>query len=404
MTEDTGVRASVNISQRLDRRRLVARLAAAGFSAPLIASILTSRHEIGALAQDAATPAATPDPLAALVAQYGKDPRLVPYGTTNFGMPLDLVDGLIVPNELFFVRSNGPTPTIDPATWRLRVSGLVNRPQELSLDDLKAMPKRTLTAFLECSGDSRNRFTQEVEGTKWGNDAVGNAEWGGVSLRAVLDAAGVQDGAVDVVCQGGDFPEMQRGLPITLAADPDTMIVWQMNGVDLPVPNGGPVRLFVPGWGGIASTKWLVGLDVIDRQFAGQYNSESYVIIDEAGAIVRPVEEMPVKSVIATPTANTQVAAGAQTVAGYAWSGYGDIARVEVSTDGGATYAEAPIAERAGPRSWVRFEFPWQAAAGEARLRSRAADTSGLTQPEIAPWNAKGYQMNAIFEVPVTVA
>jgi DMSO/TMAO reductase YedYZ molybdopterin-dependent catalytic subunit len=385
----------------LTRRYLIGRLAAAGFSAPVIASILAS----GAWAQEA-TPAGTPVP-ADVLRSFGKDPRLIPQGTTNFETPLALVDGLLTPNELFFIRSNGPISIdIAPDTWRLKVAGVVTNALELSLADLQGMPTRTITAFLECSGNSRGRFPAEpatVDGTKWGNGAIGNAEWTGVPVVEVLNRAGVKPGSVDVVSQGGDFVEMQRGLPLEVALHPDVMLVWQMNGQALPKPNGGPVRLLVPGWGGIASTKWVVGLEVLDHPFAGHFNTESYVVVDEAGAILRPVTVMPVKSVITSPAPNASVGVGPETIAGYAWSGYGGITKVEISTDGGATWAEARIAQEAGRLSWVRFEHPWEAQVGEVRLRSRATDERGLQQPEQTAWNAKGYQMNAVFEVPVTV-
>lgn len=387
---------------RISRRQLVARLAAAGASAPVIAAVLASEGVPGTAAQPVASPEAIPGAAEALTA-LGKDPRLIPYSTTNFGTPLELVDGLLTPNELFFVRSNGPTPAIDPATWRLAVTGLVDTPLDLGLADLQAMATSTLTAFLECSGDSRGRFDPQTEGTQWGNTAIGNAEWTGIPLRDVLENAGVQAGVVDLVTQGGDFPEMQRGLPLGHALDPSVMLVWEMNGQPLPVANGGPVRLLVPAWGGIASTKWIVGIEAMDRKFNGPFNSESYVIINEAEEIIRPVEEMPVKSVITGPLPGATLPAGSQTITGFAWSGYGGVARVEVSIDGGATYAEAPITLSAGPYSWVRFEFPWQAAAGTIRLRSRAVDNAGLTQPTDVDWNAKGYQMNEIDEVEVTV-
>lgn len=385
----------------LSRRRLIGRLAAAGFSAPVIGSILAA----DAWAQDA-SPAATPTG-ESILASIDKDSSLIEHGTTTFETPVEAMDQFLTPNELFFVRSNGPLSIdIDPAAWRLSVTGLVNQELELSLDDLKAMPQRTITAFLECSGNSRGRFTKDpkqVDGTQWGNGAIGNAEWTGVSVVEVLNQAGIQEGAVDIVSQGGDFEDMQRGLPLEVALDPDVMLVWQMNGEDLPKPNGGPVRLLVPGWGGIASTKWIVGLDVIDKAFDGHFNIESYVVIDENGTILRPVTQMGVKSVITSPVPNASVSAGAQTISGFAWSGYGGITTVEVSVDGGTNWEEASIVEEAGRLSWVRFERPWDAQAGDAVLRSRATDDRGLQQPEDVPWNEKGYGMNAIYDVPVTV-
>ena len=162
------------------------------------------------------------------------------------------------------------------------------------------------------------------------------------------------------------------------------------------------MRLLVPGWGGIASTKWIVGLEVIDHPFAGPFNTESYVFINEDGTVLQPVREMPVKSVITSPAPNAAVTAGEQTIGGFPWSGYAGIDRVEISVDGGE-WQEAAIVEEAGPRSWVRFEFPWTAETGEHTLRSRATDQLALQQPTSVAWNAKGYGMNRVFEVPVTV-
>jgi DMSO/TMAO reductase YedYZ molybdopterin-dependent catalytic subunit len=333
----------------------------------------------------------------------GKDARLIPYGSTNLGMPLDLIDGLTVPNDRFFVRSNGPTPAIDAAAWRLEIRGLVERERSLSLADLNVLPRRSITAFVECAGNGRSRFDPPAEGTTWKNDAIGNAVWTGTSLSNVLDLAGIRDGAVEVVTQGADLPEMRRGLPVAIARDVDVLLVWEMNGEALPVVHGGPVRLLVPRWGGIASTKWLIGLEIVDRPFVGHYQGELYILISPAGERLLPVREMPVKSVIAGPTDGATIAPGPATISGYAWSGYGGIARVDVSCDGGATWTAAAIVERAGPLSWVRFEHVWTAATGPARIRARATDERGLTQPDRAAWNEKGYQMNAIHEVQVTV-
>jgi DMSO/TMAO reductase YedYZ molybdopterin-dependent catalytic subunit len=378
----------------LTRRRLIGRLAAAGFAAPVIASIMRE----SAFAQEA-TPTAQE-----LLEGLGKSPDLIRHGSTTFETPVELANEFLTPNDVFFIRSNGPiSMDIPAADWRLSVSGLVDEPLELTLEDLQGMESRTITAFLECSGNSRGRFEPQTDGTQWGNGAIGNVEWTGVSLIDILDMAGLQDGAVDIVSQGGDFAEMQRGLPIEMAYDPDVMLVWQMNGEDLPAPNGGPVRLLVPGWGGIASTKWVVGLEIIDHPFDGHYNTESYVFINEDGTIVRPVREMPVKSVITSVAPGAELTAGEQTIGGFAWSGYAGIAMVEISVDGG-DWEEASIVEEAGPRSWVRFEFPWSAEAGEHTLRSRATDQIALQQPESVPWNAKGYGMNAIYDVPVTVS
>ncbi len=340
-----------------------------------------------------------------LLAALGKDPRLVWYGNGNFGMPLALMEperAVIVPTERFFLRCNNSIPTIDPNRWTLTVSGHVARPLRLRLRDLQAMPQRTVTAFLECAGNGRTRFDPVPGGTPWRDDAAGNAVWEGVPLAAALRLAGVADGAVDLVAEGGDDPPMRRGLPLAVARDPDTLLVLRMNGAPLPVAHGGPVRLLVPGWAGIASTKWLVGLHVLARAFAGPWNVDNYVYWDEDGTPLRPVAEMPVKSLIAAPRQHETLSAGRVTIAGYAWSGYGAVARVDVSVDGGTTWRPATL-ERAGRRSWTRFELDWAAPPGRHRLLARAADERGARQPTLAAWNGKGYGQNGIQRVNVTI-
>lgn len=337
--------------------------------------------------------------------QLGKDSRLVPYGGANFGMPLDLIEptiGRTVPNDRFFVRSNGPVPVLDADAWRLDVCGNVERPLSLSLADLQGLPPRRLEAFLECAGNGRTRFDPLPPGTPWRNDAVGNAVWTGVSLVDVLELAGVKPGTVDIITQGGDFPEMRRGLPLAAARDPDVLLAWRMNEEPLPVAHGGPVRFLVPGWAGIASTKWIVGLEAIDRAFDGFWNTDNYVFWDDRGHPLRPVAEMPPKSLIVTPGDGHRVPSGPTAIAGWAWSGFGRVQRVEVSTDGGRSWAFADLlpGER---RGWRRWEIGWRALPGEHHILARATDERRLSQPAAAPWNAKGYLMNAIQAIAVRV-
>jgi sulfane dehydrogenase subunit SoxC len=340
----------------------------------------------------------------ATVTTTGKDPRLTPYDGGNAGTPLELIDGLMVPTSLFFVRCNGPVPLIDPRAWRLTVDGFVDRPVSVSLTDLKRMPRRSVTAFLECAGNGRTKYDPVPEGTPWVNDAAGNAVWSGTSLSNVLDLAGLKKGVVDVVSYGADFDAMQRGLPIATARDPDTMLVWEMNGEPLLPVHGAPVRLFVPRWAGIASTKWLTRIEAFPRPFAGKYNAESYVILTPDGEAIQPVREMPVKSLIAHPAGGSRLEPGPHRISGFAWSGYGGITRIEVSTDDSAAWQEAEVVESGGRLSWSRFELEWDATPGVHRLRSRATDERGITQPAKPQWNLKGYLMNGIQTVTVTVA
>jgi DMSO/TMAO reductase YedYZ molybdopterin-dependent catalytic subunit len=382
----------------VNRRKLVAGLAAAGIVAPTVSSLR-------AAAQD--TPAAEPESLIDILIANGKADDFIEHGS-SFEMPMSGYDEFLTPNEKFFVRANGPVVVEDasPENWTLTITGLVDNELELSRADLEAMETTTITAWVECSGNTRSRFgsdPDQVSGTPWLYGGVGNAEWTGVRLVDLLNEAGVQEGAVDIVSQGGDFAEMRRGLPLHKALDPSVMVVWQMNGEEIPNPNGGPLRLLVPGWGGIASTKWLTNIEVIDHAFDGEFNTESYVIIDADGKVLRPVTEMGPKSVITSHEADGTATAGAQKIFGFAWSGYMGVKMVEVSVDGGETWEEAAITQEAGPYSWVRFEYDWDAQAGEVTLASRATDNRALTQPLDVPWNAKGYGMNAIYSFTVTV-
>lgn len=331
----------------------------------------------------------------------GKDPRLTPYGSTNLGMDLGLVDSLIVPNELFFVRSNGEIPTIDADRWSLTVDGSVRTPLTIAYADLVSMPKRTLTAFLECTGNSRSRFTPVAEGTPWLNDAAGNAVWQGTSLAGLLDLAGPLPGAIDVVSQGADLASMRRGLPLHVARDPDVLIVYAMNDAPLPAAHGGPVRLLVPGWAGIASTKWLNRLEVWDRPFTGEYQGDLYVVFDEDETPVAPISHMPVKSIIRSPANGDCVIAGPLVVDGFAWSGMAGIERVEISTNDGASWFPATLVEEAGPKSWCRWSATLHLEPGTWRIAVRATDQRGLQQPWHARWNQKGYLMNAIHGIQV---
>jgi DMSO/TMAO reductase YedYZ molybdopterin-dependent catalytic subunit len=332
----------------------------------------------------------------------GKDSRLTPYGATNLGMDLALSDGFYVPNELFFVRSNGPVPEIDPATWMLTLDGEVERPLDSSLADLEAMPQVELPAFLECTGNGRSRFEPIAEGTTWKNDAAGNAVWGGVRLRDLLNAAGANDRGIDVVSQGGDLETMRRGLPLSVAIQPSTLIALRMNGEPLPVVHGAPARLIVPGWAGIASTKWLTRLTVSDKPFVGPFQGDLYVIYDADGVPVQPVREMPVKSIVVSPE-DGEALEQAPVVTGFAWSGNGGIDKVDVCLDGGITWQPTSIVEEAGPFSWVRWQTPLDLPAGRYELCARATDRRGLTQPWKAFWNQKGYFMNEIQRITFTI-
>jgi DMSO/TMAO reductase YedYZ molybdopterin-dependent catalytic subunit len=183
------------------------------------------------------------------------------------------------------------------------------------------------------------------------------------------------------------------------------MLVWQMNGEPIPPANGGPARLIVPGWAGIASVKWPVRVEAVNTPFRGYWNAERYIMVDQNGRTLRTVREKPVKSIVAWPLEGQTVAPGTHTVFGFAWSGYGQITRVEVSTDGQQTWAPARLIRGDGDVAWTRWEVSWTLTSpGAATLAVRATDSAGNTQPTSVPWNKFGYQMHAILTRSVTVS
>jgi DMSO/TMAO reductase YedYZ molybdopterin-dependent catalytic subunit len=342
----------------------------------------------------------------------GKSPELIPLGDgLNFSTPLaQLERGTVVPAPLFFLRSNNAVPDVEATEWRLRIEGRVRAPLTISLGELQAIPSTTQETWLECAGNSRTRWNPAAEGNQWDDQAIGNASFTGVPLRTFLDRAGVEWDAIEVVTTGADADKnaesgrFQRGLPIEVALQPQVMLVWQMNGEPIPPANGGPVRLIVPGWAGIASVKWPVRMEVVAEPFQGYYNARRYIIVDPEGRTLRTVREMPVKSVIAWPGRDEVVRRGPQTIFGFAWSGQAPIQRVDVSVDGQQTWSPARLIRGEGRWAWTRWEFAWTpASAGRVPISVRAMDTSGNTQPTSVTWNKFGYEMNAIMTREVTV-
>jgi DMSO/TMAO reductase YedYZ molybdopterin-dependent catalytic subunit len=229
--------------------------------------------------------------------------------------------------------------------------------------------------------------------------AAGNAVFNGAALHRVLElAGGLQPEAVEVVFTGGDDARFQRALPRAVAQQPDVLLAWAINGEPLPSANGGPVRLVVPRWAGVASVKWPVRIEAIDQPFAGHYQTERYVMYDPAHQPLRPVREMPVKSVLAWPEAGARLVVGEPiAVFGFAWSGFGEIASVEFSHDDGQTWRVAELQPPPSALAWTRWQTSWTPArSGSARLAVRARDSAGNTQPASVAHNHYGYEMHAV--------
>lgn len=324
----------------------------------------------------------------------------------NSEMPIQTVHGWVTPNRLFFVRNHFDMPVLERNDWRLRIEGLVRRPLELTWDDLGEFPEKNLFATVECAGNGRSFLQKRHPGVQWGAGAIGHAEWTGIPLHLVLERAGIEPGALEVVFEGADrgveadHPEpMQfaRSLSLDKALHPDTLLVYRMNGEILTPSHGFPLRLFVPGWYGVASVKWLRRIEVIDKPFPGYYQTTKYTVQRRKGDKMEPVivGPMPVKSEIIRPAADTVLGIGTNRLFGIAWAGEEAVSRVDVSTDGGRTWGRAHLIGPALPFCWTLWEYLWETATpGTYTLLSRAISSSGRLQPaQHEPLNG-GYQIH----------
>jgi DMSO/TMAO reductase YedYZ molybdopterin-dependent catalytic subunit len=376
---------------------------------------------LGAAASGAALLA--PGGLDLFAAQGGNGgaPRLIPrqQNPDNLEFPFASLNSFLTPNNLFYVRNHFAAPNLNAGTWRLRVEGAVQRTLTLSLEDLRRLPARTVTATLECAGNGRAFLTPAARGVQWQLGAVSNAEWTGVPLAAVLDRAGLRDAAVEVMFEGADRGAVPaeptlgqipfaRSLPVARARAAEVLLAYRMNGQDLPANHGAPLRLVVPGWYGMASVKWLTKIAVVDRPFTGFWQTIDYSIFERRHgqpALV-PLTEMQVKAQIARPRAMEVVRPGAMyRVHGAAWTGESDVTRVEVSTDGGTTWARARLLGKAVRHAWRLWEHTWRVPdrAGRVRLLARATDARGRTQPTQRDPDRRNYMISHVLPVEVEV-
>lgn len=334
----------------------------------------------------------------------------------NSETPLDTLHGWVTPNRLFFVRNHFPVPPIELARWRLSVGGLVHKPMQLSWDELLAMPQRSVFATVECAGNGRSFLHERHPGVQWGAGAIGHAEWTGVPLSAVLDRVGVKHGAIEVLFEGADqgteadHPEpmhFARSLPMAKALDRDTLLVTRMNGELLTPAHGAPVRLFVPGWYGVASVKWLTKIDVMDTPFFGYYQSTKYTIQRRRGQQLETVilGPMAVKAEIVRPQDDELLGVGTNRLFGIAWAGEEALAKVEVSVDGGRSWSDADLLTPAAKYCWSLWEYLWEVVEpGDYALQVRATSVSGRTQPgDHEPLNG-GYMIHHTRPRPVRIA
>jgi DMSO/TMAO reductase YedYZ molybdopterin-dependent catalytic subunit len=389
------------------------------------AAALWRRPAAAALALDPALPAGTRDE-AVMEALPGKQPLIkLSWRPPNYETPLPVFTDPVTPNDRFFVRYHlaGVPAEAELANWSLAVGGeAAERTVAFSLDDLKALPTVELMAVCQCSGNRRGLFSPHVAGVQWGVGAMGNAAWGGVRLRDVLAKAGVKAGAVEVAFRGADGPVLdatppfRKSLPIDRAMDESVLLAWAMNGENIPIWNGYPLRLIVPGWTGTYWMKHLVRIELLARPLDSYWMQKAYRVPRGLFPVDRPftsqdndktspITEIVVNSLITAPSDGARVAAAGFEVRGIAWdSGHG-IRGVDVSTDGGANWATATLGQDLG-----RFAFrPWALRvparpAGPMTVLARATSENGATQPAKLVQNPAGYQHNVIASVTLAAA
>ena len=375
----------------LSRRELIAG-AAGAIGVAVVAGLPLAAGGQGAKAPASAAPVIPPDPTklpGKPTTQVGSRstfvaPSRAPYGETvgNSRAPLQDLTGTITPADLHFERHHAGVPQIDPAKHTLLVHGLVATPLILTVDEIKRFPQVTRTHFIECSGNGREAYRepkpdmtpQKVAGL------VSNTEWTGVPLKILLDEAGAKKEATWLLAEGGDASILTRSIPMEKAFD-DAMIVWAQNGEPIRPEQGFPLRLLLPGWEGNTSVKWLRRIELGTRPWMTRWETSKYTDPLPDGTARQFSFDMDAKSIITAPSFPKVLTKGWWPVSGLAWTGRGNISRVEVSTDSGRSWHDAELSPTTGVKAPVRFTYMWEWDGKEAVLLSRATDETGYVQP-----------------------
>ena len=328
-------------------------------------------------------------------------------GTTGSGSsrtPIQHLDGMITPSRLHFERHHSGIPDINPDQHKLIIHGLVNRPLMFTLNALSRYPTVSKIQFLECSGNSgtqailpkpRQGSVSDLHGL------ISCSEWGGVLLSTLLDETGLKKNAKWIIAGGSDSAMMSRSIPIDKALD-DAMIALYQNGERIRPSNGYPMRLFLPGWEGNASVKWLTSLKVTSSPAMAKDETSKYSDTLDTGISELFTFPMSVKSLITSPSPGLDLhEKGVYQISGIAWSGAGKIKNVEISTDGGKTWAKSALDQHVLPKALTRFRSAWKWDGFPATIMSRATDESGAVQPIREAWKVgraanSFYHYNAI--------
>ena len=295
--------------------------------------------------------------------------------------PLQSLHGIVTPNGLVFERHHGGVPDIVPEQHQLLVHGMVKRPLVFTMDELMRFPSVSRLHFQECSGNTLTEWKSPAATVQRTHGLLSCCEWTGVPLATILDEAGVEPGAAWILAEGADAAAMTRSVPIDKAMD-DALVVYAQNGEMLRPEQGYPLRLFLPGFEGNMSVKWLRRLKVGTRPFMTREETSKYTDLMPDGKSRQFTFLMEAKSVIVRPSAGQQLARpGVHEIFGFAWSGQGRIRRVEVSADGGGTWQDARLQEPVLTKCLTAFRLPWRWDGSPAALQSRATDQTGYVQP-----------------------
>jgi DMSO/TMAO reductase YedYZ molybdopterin-dependent catalytic subunit len=334
----------------------------------------------------------------------------------NHALPLEALRHPITPVGLHYLLIHFDIPAVDETAWRLTVRGKVERPLSLTLADLQARPARTQAVTLECAGNGRALLAPRALSQPWLREAVGTAEWTGTPLAPILEETGIAEGASEVVFTGldrgiqGDVEHTyERSLPLAEAMREELLLAYAVNGQPLPPQHGFPLRLVVPGWYGMTHVKWLDSITVADEPTSGWQQSVAYHLRQSENEQGTPVTRMLPRSLLIPPgipdflTRNRFLEPEKHVLEGRAWSGWGPVERVEVSTDGGETWNVATLGEPVSEFAWRGWAWPWHAEPGEHELCARATDSTGRTQPDRPVWNYDGFCNNAVQRVNVVV-
>jgi|SRR5579862_2081927 len=386
------------------RRKFLRQISAAAFAIKVAPTLLAWAH---------------PSPQSGSIEIPGENGLIVrSFRFVDLESPVEYFNTWLTPVPHFFVRNHMHEPSeLSAETWRLTIGGEVEKPVTLTLAELSKFETHSVVNTLECAGNGRGLYRPQVPGVQWGRGAVGTARFSGPRMRDVLARAGVKATGKHVMFRGldevpGKVPPFIRSIPMEKAIESDTLIATHMNGTPLTKHHGFPARALVPGWIGAASCKWLTEIKVLDSEFVGNFMSPGYRLPNQPvkpGEAVKPedthaVTALGVKSVIAGPVDGASVKAGRIAVHGAAWAGEADIAKVEISTDGGANWNAATLGQDRAHYAWRLWSYEWKAAAGEHTILSRATDSQGRTQPATPVWNPSGYLYNAYDQVKIHVA